>query len=202
MRNKAVVERTDNSSKTHRRAALRAAGATILLVALTACEQHDRPRTYYEFMEDGFAREGVLVRCNQDREATANDVECVNARRAAAAVGAQADGDQVAQRERESERKMIAMRDSADNREQAAAQAAAQAEAEQRAAYDAQWRDPAKPAPAAQDENYDPFAVHIPERIPLEVAAVAPPKGELEIVVPDLEIEEVATIPRPFRANE
>ena len=136
MRNKAVVERTDNSSKTHLRAALRAAGATILLAALTACGQHDRPRTYYEFMEDGFAREGVLVRCNQDREATADDVECANARRAAAAVAAQSDGEQVAQRERESERKMIAMRDRNELREQAAEQAAAQAEAEQRAAYD------------------------------------------------------------------
>jgi hypothetical protein len=197
-----VVARTNNSGRAHLSAALRAAGAIAVLVALTACEQEQRPRTYYEFMEDGFAREGVLVRCNQDREATADDVECANARRAAAAITAQDEQERNAQLERESERKMVAMRGRDEVREQAAAQAVVQAEADRQAAYEAQWRDPSKPAPqAADEENYDPFAVRVPERLPIEIAAVAPPKTELEITVPDLEIQEVV-IPRPFRDDK
>lgn len=172
----------------------------LLLVAFTACEQ-DRPRTYYEFMEDGFAREGVLVRCNRDREATANDVECANARRAAAAIAAQTDKERAEQLARESERKIVAMRDRDDLRQQAAAQAEAVAEAERQAAYDAQWRDGAAPPPAAGEEDNDPFAVRVPQRLPLQVAAVEPPKPELEITAPDLEIQTVA-IPRPLRADE
>ncbi len=153
-------------------------------------------------MEDGLAREGVLVLCNEDRNATSNDAECDAARRAAAAVAAQSGEGRQAQLEQESERKMIAMRDRDELQERAAAQAAAQAEAERAAAYDAQWRDP-KALPAADDvepfDPFNPFAVQVPRHPPLENAAVAPPKTWLEITVPELGIQEPALIPRPFR---
>src|SRR5687768_9162460 len=59
--------------------------------AFAACAPEPGPRTTFDFMEDGIAREGVLTRCNQNREATLQDVECANARRAAAAIAIEAE---------------------------------------------------------------------------------------------------------------
>jgi hypothetical protein len=91
--------------------------AAIALLTLTGCQEPE-PRLFADFMEDPIAREGTLARCNRERETTEDDLECANARRAAAA---------------------IALR---EERERAAArEAQALAEANARAAYDAQWRD-------------------------------------------------------------
>ena len=50
------------------------AGVTPLLAAvLAACSPKPEPRTVLDFMDDGFAREGVLTRCNQNREETLDD---------------------------------------------------------------------------------------------------------------------------------
>ena len=60
---------------------------------IAGCIEEPRPRSYLEFMEDPIAREGTLARCNQDRDATADDPECTNARRAASTAAARAEGD-------------------------------------------------------------------------------------------------------------
>ena len=85
-------------------------------------------------MEDGFAREGVLARCNADREATAGDVECKNARRAAVVVAAEKEDERLRALELESQRKLVAMRDRAARQEQAQQDAAAAAKAAAEAA--------------------------------------------------------------------
>ena len=68
------------------------AGVTPLLAAvLAACAPQPEPRTVIDFMDDGLAREGVLTRCNQNREETLTDEECANARRAAATIALEAE---------------------------------------------------------------------------------------------------------------
>jgi len=61
-------------------------------------------------MEDGLARDGVLTRCNENREATLNDEECSNARRAAATLALEAERARAPALEQQSEAKMVAMR--------------------------------------------------------------------------------------------
>jgi hypothetical protein len=121
----------------------RIGGLTAAIVAsgsalLAACEEAP-PRGFIEYMEDAVAREATLVRCNQDRPGTALDVECANARRAAAAVAAREDHARRSALEEQSDRKRAELR--AQIAAQQAAQRAAQEAAEQaaRAAYEAQW---------------------------------------------------------------
>ena len=66
---------------------------------LGACAPQPEPRTVTDFMDDGFARDGVLSRCDQNREETLTDEECVNARRAAAALALQAERARAAELE-------------------------------------------------------------------------------------------------------
>lgn len=88
------------------------AGATPLLAALlVACAPKPEARTVQDFTDDGLARDGVLARCNRDRDATSNDVECVNARRAAAAIALQAERARTAQLEQGSDATMLALRE-------------------------------------------------------------------------------------------
>lgn len=121
---------------------VRAAGLAVVFAAgLAACDRPP-PRTFNDFMEDSIAREGTLARCNQDRDATLNDLECANARRAAAAVAVREERERQARLALESQRKLLALR----------ADAARQQEAEERAAaegaYEAHWRDAKAPAPS------------------------------------------------------
>jgi ABC-type uncharacterized transport system auxiliary subunit len=69
---------------------LRLAAAPLLAAMLGACAPQSEPRTVTDFMDDGFARDGVLSRCDQNREETVANEECANARRAAAALALQA----------------------------------------------------------------------------------------------------------------
>jgi hypothetical protein len=124
-----------------------------LLVCLTAgCAQELRPRSYTEFMDDSFAREGTLARCNQDREATANDAECMNARRAASNVAARADDAQREQRDAESEILRAAASDRAASVQTAIVEAAVAARENAEARYEAQWIEIA--ASPAQEVRY------------------------------------------------
>lgn len=199
----------------------------MLIVAVlgTACSQDGpRPRSFEVFMEDGLAREGVLARCNQDRDATFDDVECSNARRAAAALAGERDEGRSADLAAASERKLAAMRAASARAEQAAQDAAAAAQAAAAAAYEAQWRAgkvsaedvangtgaraPAFGAPLGpvlpsmrDDTVYNVESLsQVPMRPELELAAVMPPQSE--IVRPELEIEQAAIIPRPFRNGD
>ena len=134
--------------------AINSTHSTLFLLALLACltagcVQEPRPRSYTQFMDDSFAREGTLARCNQDREGTANDVECVNARRAASNLAARADEAQREQRDAESEILRAAASDRAASAQTAIMQAAeaakenaeAQVEAQYEAQYEAQWAE-------------------------------------------------------------
>lgn len=108
------------------------------LCGLTACEE-PQPISFAEFMDDPIARDGTLARCNEDRDATVADIECANARRAAAAIALR---DERARREAlelESERKLAELRAQVELERAAAREAQLLAEAAARAAYDAQW---------------------------------------------------------------
>ncbi len=122
-------------------------GAPLFLVImaslLAGCSQEPRPRSFMQFMDDSLAREGALARCNRDREATANDAECVNARRAASNIAARADEALREQREADSDALRAAVRNRAGYVPTAAeraerAEAAEQVTAE--AQYEEQWR--------------------------------------------------------------
>jgi len=162
-------------------------------------------------MEDGLAREGVLARCKQDRQAMAGEEECANARRAAATLAADGDEERNATREKESERKLNALRDREMRQQQAERDAAAAAKAAADAAYEAQWRnknapkdingaaDGAGPISNADDRFVERESLsQLPTRPELKVAAVTPPQSEIKPQKP--EIEQAAIIPRPFRA--
>jgi hypothetical protein len=183
-------------------AVARFAGVLAVAVWVAACQQPSKPRTYEFFMEDGLAREGVLARCNQDRNASVDDQECENARRAAAAVGATGEHERTQNYERESSRKLEQLRDRAARQQQAEEQAAAAAKAAEKDAYEAQWRDKnaagAGPISDANDGADERESLsQLPARPELKIAAIEPPKVDIQPQKP--EIEHAAVIPRPFR---
>jgi hypothetical protein len=190
-------------------AVARVAGVLAVTAWFAACEQPARPRSYEFFMEDGLAREGVLARCNQDRKASVDDQECDNARRAAATIGATGERERTQNYERESSRKLEELRDRAARKQQADEQAAAAAKAAEKDAYDAQWRDKNGAGAGASASGADPISdagngtdereslSQLPARPELKIAAIDPPKADIEPQKP--EIEHAAVIPRPFR---
>ena len=165
-------------------------GPVVTAAFLAGCAESPRARSYMEFMEDSYAREGALARCNRDRDATADDPECVNARRAASMIAAQADAELREQRAAESEALLVAARERAAREQQAVelAQEAARAEAE--AQYESQWSgstevlesDPVAPV-IEDDSTYDSLASTLgvvgpprPATLPVTTApAVQPP---------------------------
>ena len=185
-------------------AVARVVGALAVTVWVAACQQPAKPRSYEFFMEDGLAREGVLARCNQDRGASVDDQECDNARRAAATIGATGERERRESYERESSRKLEQLRDRAAHQQQAEEQAAAAAKAAEKDAYEAQWRDKSAAASASgagptSDNGVDDreSLSQLPARPELKIAAIDPPKADVQPQKP--EIEHAAVIPRPFR---
>ena len=202
-------------------------GATLLLVAaVAACAPSPAaPRSALEFMEDGLAREGVLVRCNRDRDSTLDDVECANARRAAAALAIDAERSRAGALERQSERKLAALRE-VEAREAAAARNATTAErAAAHAAYEAQWPNgQPRSSSAGGDSSGVSFGAPLGSVLPsisesarfdvyadgeqplarpnIEVADIAPPANDIQIIAPQIEIAGVGEIPRPFRNDD
>lgn len=144
-------------------------GLTPLLAAvLVACAPKPEPRTVLDFMDDGLAREGVLTRCNQNREETLNDEECNNARRASSTLALEAERARAPALEQQSEAKMLAMRE--------------------------RQSTPRSP-------SFDVYADGSSEtldRPTLEISA-EPPANDLVITAPNLEVPELAVVPRPFR---
>jgi hypothetical protein len=124
--------------------------------ALSACIDQSQPRSFTEFMDDSIAREGTLVRCNADRAATANDLECINARRAASAIAAQAESERREQLEAASESQRRAVRRSYDAQQAAARHAQVVAQIAEQDAYESQWDESLNAEPAvatAADQN-------------------------------------------------
>jgi hypothetical protein len=146
-------------------------------------------------MEDGLARDGVLTRCNQDRDATLTDAECANARRAAAAVALEAERGREPELERESEVKLAALRERQNQQTLVESGSAA-------------GSAPAFGAPvgAVLPSMSQAFDVYADGSVPLgrralEVEAAAPPTNTLEIESPELVLTDLA-IPRPFRSDD
>jgi hypothetical protein len=205
---------------------LRAVTTAMLVVVAAACVPAPEPRSVFYFMDDAIAREGVLTRCNRDRDATLKDVECANARRAAATIALEAERARATELERESERKLLAVRDRQAREAAAAEQAAAAARAAAEAAYEAQWPNsrgprgdsagagqavptfgvpPGSVMPSMTDSTVlEVYAVGptSPQRHTFEIAAAEPPANDIEIPKPELELAELAVIPRPFRADD
>ena len=212
------------------RCALLSTGTAIVFAGLVAaCSPQPDSRNFYFFMDDDLAREGVLARCNQDRAATLSDIECSNARRAAAAIALKAEQERNELFARESERKLLELRISISREAEAQQSAEAAARAAAEAAYDLQWKDPgAGPYAATRDAGSSrqgaafgaPVGLVLPSisesmlfnvyadangplrRPELEIAAVEPPSNVVPTVNAKPELEEVATIPRPFRSGE
>lgn len=124
-----------SNSVRQRCASFAAVGTACLLVG---CEE-PQPISFAEFMDDAIARDGTLARCNENREETLNDIECANARRAAAAIALREERARREALELESERKLAALREQVERERAAAREAQLLADAAARAAYDAQW---------------------------------------------------------------
>ena len=147
-------------------------------------------------MDDGLAREGVLIRCNESRQETVADVECVNARRAEAAVALQAERARAPQLEQESEAKLLALRERAARQSPPASGSPSSPSAP---AFGAPLGSvmPSMTSASSFDvyaEGADPLGRHT-----LEIAAVEPPANDLVIASPRLELADLAVAPRPFR---
>jgi hypothetical protein len=144
----------------------------LLAVALAACAPKPEPRTVFDFMDDGFAREGVLTRCNQNREETLDDAECINARRAAATLALEAERARAPELEQQSEAKLLALRDA---------------------------RPAADAAADASSTFGTPVGSVLPSMSRTLEIEVEPPSNDLVIAAPPLEVPELAVVPRPFR---
>ena len=126
-------------------------------------------------MDDGFAREGVLTRCNQNRDETLNDAECINARRAAATIALQAERARAPELEQRSEAKLVALRDRSSQSESGSVGSASPAHEESLDASEG-------------NELLGPHTIEIDVEPPSNDIVIAPP------LVPELTV-----VPRPFR---
>ena len=171
-----------------------------LVLGLTAvvagCVNEPPPRSFTEFMEDRLAREGTLVRCNADRTATANDLECINARRAAAALAAQDDEALRGRRDAQSEARLLAARQRQAAQQEAERRAVIAAQEEEQLAYEAQWEEEPVPAPAPLETESHPVAADA-----TQTGSVAP-RPELEpITLPESIRPPLTTISLPRGAK-
>jgi hypothetical protein len=114
----------------------------VLLAAglLMGCEE-EAPRSYSEYLEDPIAREATLLRCNVSRDAARGDAECINAKRAAAALAAQNDADKRRRFEAESERKSAALRERIAARQASERQQLSEMKRRANAAYEQRWSE-------------------------------------------------------------
>jgi hypothetical protein len=159
---------------------------------LAACAPQPAPRSVIDFMDDGLAREGVLIRCNESREQTVADLECVNARRAEATIALEAERARAPQLEQASEAKLLALR------ERDSLQGAAQQDAAAAPAFGAPL---GAVMPSMSSPSFDVYAAGADPlgRRTLEIAAAEPPANDLVIASPQLDRTDLQVVPRPFR---
>jgi hypothetical protein len=165
--------------------------ATLLFAAtVAACSPQPGPRSVLDFMEDGLARDGVLTRCNSGRDD--GDVECANARRAAATLAIEAERERSVDFERESERKLAAVRDHQGSPDSGIAGGNGAPV----------FGTPVGRVMPSMTE-LEVFAESAPlGRHNVEVAAAEPPTNDIEAFTPEIELADVAVIPRPFRTDD
>lgn len=114
------------------------AGLALSFLLLTACAGPP-PRSFNDFMEDRIAMDGTLARCDQDPEAAQTDIECANARRASSVIALSEERARREALERESERKIAALKAQMEERDRIAREAALQAAKAAQDAYDRMW---------------------------------------------------------------
>lgn len=123
-------------------------------LVLAACSPPPLPpRGFDFFMKHSIARDGVLARCDEDEQAAQRDLECANARRAA--MDQELAKEKASSRglERESERKLEALRKREDTRQAVQRDEQARTLAQAKAAYEARWAKTSSgtaPGPAGQ----------------------------------------------------
>ena len=164
--------------------------------ALAACAPQPEPRTVSDFMEDGFARDGVLARCNEDADAL-TDEECATARRAAAAVALEADRlERQTELERVSEVKLLALRERDDRQIPGEQNVSA-------SSVPAFGAPVGAVMPTMQGASFDVYADGSDplSRRAIEVEA-EPPANSFEIPSPELTLTELAIVPQSFRTDE
>jgi hypothetical protein len=170
---------------------------TLVLLAaavLAACAPRPEPRTISDFMEDGFARDGVLARCNEDADALL-DEECANARRAATAVALEADRrERQVVLESESAGKLLAVRERDGGQtlgEQAVSPSSVPAFGAPVGAV----------MPSMQTASFDVYADGTAPlgRRGLQIEA-EPPANDFEIESPELVLSDL--VPRPFLTDD
>lgn len=188
-----------------------------LYALLAGCVNEPPPRSFTEFMEDRFAREGTLVRCNADRTATANDPECINARRAAAALAAQDDEAQRERRDAQSEARLLAARQREAVQQEAQRRAEVTAQAEEQLAYESLWEEEQAAQPplgetevrqvaaiAAQTGPVTPLPelepIALPESVKPPLTSISLPRGAKPLVFEPTEpaLEEIV-VPEHLR---
>jgi len=153
------------------RRAVLSAGIVGFCLLSVACEPQLPPRSFQEFMDDRIAREGTLTRCEQDRDAANNDIECANARRASSAIALRLERERREELERESARKIAELRLEMAERERIAREAALEAARAEREAYEQIWRERNElvaaprlgPLRTAEPEGNRPNYVELPE---------------------------------------
>jgi len=167
-------------------------GTLLLAAVVVACAPpQPEPRSVLDFMEDGLARDGVLTRCNRDRDEALDEVECANARRAATTLALEAERVRAAEFDRESERKLAAMRNHQDSLDSGVGSNGAPA-----------FGTPVGRVMPSMAE-LEVYAEAAPlGRHNVEVAAAEPPSNELEAFAPEIELADVTVIPRPFRTDD
>jgi len=80
------------------------------IALLAGCAPEPQPRSVAEFVDDPIFLEATMVRCNQDRDRTRYEAECVNARQAVAILEAREERERYQKLEAQSERKRQALR--------------------------------------------------------------------------------------------
>ena len=173
-----------------------AVGAVMVLAGLLAACQGPQPgaRTVFDFKEDSVARDGVLSRCDNGGEASANDQECIAARRVAAAIALEQERSRTGGLERQSERKLVALRDRDPNGPRTATAPTGAAPA-----FGAPL---GRVLPSIGDSvSLDPLGtVPLPGRPSFQLGQVEPPASEIEIEPPKLSPEDIAVVPARLHA--
>ena len=128
-------------------------------------------------MEDRIAMDGTIAHCNQNPEATINDIECANARRASVAIALRQERERHEALELESERKLEALRNEMVERERIVRETTLAAARAEREAYEALWREVSR---SSQDQSGNTeFVTHPADRLslielPLELRPITP----------------------------
>lgn len=108
-------------------------------MVLAACEKPVPPRSFAEFMDDPVARDGIIAYCNERPVEAVSNIECANARRAQATMALRAERERRAELERESERKLAAMRIEMVERERIVRETTLAAARSELEAYEKMW---------------------------------------------------------------